>query len=40
MCTLADDTKMAVSDKGALISYILYDEVTFPAVRYDIVYEY
>ena len=37
---MAEDTKLAISDKEALISYMLYSEVTFPTVRYDIIYEY
>lgn len=32
MWTMAEDTKLAMSGKGALISYNLYDDVTFPAV--------
>lgn len=37
---MAEDTKLAISDKGALISYHLYDDVTFPAVRNEIIYRH
>lgn len=40
MCTLAENTKLANSDKGALISHMVYDDVTSPIVREDIIYEH
>lgn len=40
MCTRAENAKLAISDKEALISYMLYDAVTSQAVRDDIIYEY
>lgn len=35
-CGLWLKTKLAMSGKGALISYNLYDDVTFPAVRHKL----